>query len=293
LKIVAEIAKCPVTIDAIEGFSNFAKNSAAEKLVLLTPSKFDELESDVEEKLETGKIEVIKSYLVAAFSNTTTSSQAKKEYENIRDIVSPNMLIKELPNFAKQIVPEDFKVIVSEQKIDAWQLLEEAVYCTFSYGFGYSVRQLGKEALFKNEPEGVVTTGGVNQFALIYDCKSSSAKYTMTADDERTYIGYITKKKKEVENLNHCELKYFVIVSPEFGGDTKLRRLNILKETQVLLVLIRGETLKRLGVWAAKLPPDLKSLIDLPALLTRDDILDDQTVDKFINEFDKIYQTRY
>jgi hypothetical protein len=293
LKVVAEIAKSSVTVDAIDGFSKLAKNSLAEKVLLLAPSELDKLDPDAKKKLESERIEFVGKKDITVFSKTTTQSLAKQEYERIRDVVSPNKLIKELPTFAKQVVPEDIQKMFGEPKLEAWQLLEEAVYCTFRYGFSYSVRQLGKEALFKNEPEGVVTTGGPSQFALIYDCKSSSTKYTMSADDERTYVGYVAKKKKEVMSLDHCELKYFVIISPDFFGDAELRRENILKETQVLLVLIKADTLRKLGLWAADVPPDLKSLIDLRDVLTKEVIASCRTIDNYIKSFDKKYQKRY
>lgn len=293
LKVAAEIAKSPVTADTLDGFSKFARNTAAEKVLLLTPQEFDELDADAEKKLQIERIEFIKSESVNIFSKTKTQSQAKQEYEKIRDVVSPTKLIKELPTFAKQFVPQDLQKMMGDQKLDAWQLLEEAVYCVFYYGFGYAVRQLGKEALFKNEPEGVVTTGGTKQFALLYDCKSSSTKYTMTADDERTYVGYITKKKKEVASLDHCELKYFLVISPDFGGDVELRGFDILKETQVLLVLVKAETLKRLGLWVASLPLGYKQLIELPDILGKEAVLSDSTVDNYIKTFNETYQKRY
>jgi len=293
LKVVAEIAKGSVTVDAIDGFSKLAKNSLAEKVLLLAPSDLAQLDPDAKKKLENERIEFIGREDITIFSKTTTKSRAKQEYERIRDFVSPNKLIRELPIFAKQVVPEDIQRMIGEPKLEAWQLLEEAVYCTFRYGFGYTVRQLGKEALFKNEPEGVVTTGGTSQFALIYDCKSSSTKYAMSAEDERTYVGYVAKKKKEVMNLDHCELKYFVIISPDFLGDAKLRRENILKETQVLLALIKAETLRKLGLWTIDIPSDLKALIDLRDVLTKEVIVSDRTVDSYIKSFDEKYQKRY
>ena len=292
LKIAAEIAKCPVTVDMIDGFLTFAKNASAEKVLLLTPPKLDQLDLVVEEKLNTERIDFVKSDVVKTFSLTTTRIQAKQEYDNIRDLVSPSKLIKELPTFAQQEIPKDIQRIIGDQNIEAWQLLEDAVYCTFFYGLGCGVRQLGKEALFKNEPEGVVITGSPGQFALLYDCKSSSGKYKMTADDERTYVGYITKKKKEVAGLDRCELKYFVIISPDFAGDISKRGFEILKATQVLLVLIRAEVLKKLGLWSYRIPPELKPLIELPDIF-KETVVSSESVDSYIKTFDQKYQKRY
>lgn len=293
LKIVAEIAKGSVTLDAIDGFSKLAKSSLADRMLMLASLELTELDPETKKKLESEGIELIGKKDIAAFSKTTTQKQAKQEYERIQDDVSPIKLIKGLPTFAKQVVPEDIQRKVGEPKLAAWQLLEEAVYCLFLYGLNYSVRQLGKEALFKNEPEGVVTTSGTNHFGLIYDCKSSATTYAMTADDERTYMGYITKKKMEVASLDHCELKYFIIISPDFSGDMELRRENILKETQVILSLFRAETLRKFGLWVFSLPPDLKTLIDMRDILTKEVVVSDRTIDNYIKSFDEKYKKRY
>lgn len=292
LKVAVEIAKCTVTVESVDGFSTFAKNASAEKVLLLTPPRLDDLDPVVEKKLKTERIDLVRSVEVKAFSTTTTRSKAKQEYDNIRDLVSPNKLIKELPTFAKQEIPKDIQHIIGDQRIEAWQLLEDAVYCTFYYGLSYGVRQLGKESLFKNEPEGVVITSGQGQFALLYDCKSSSGKYKMTADDERTYVNYIAKKKKEVSSLDRCELKYFVIISPDFAGDINLRGFDILRETQVVLVLIKAEILKKLGLWSYKIPPELRPLIELPYIF-KETFVSDETVDNYIKTFDQKYQKRY
>jgi len=294
MKVVAEVARSDVTADTIDGFSKLAKNSLAEKMLLLAPSEFDQLDTDARKKLESERIEFVGKKEIAVFSKTTSKKQAKQEYERIIDVVSPNKLIKELPNFAKQVVPEDIRKMIGASKVEAWQLLEEAVYSTFYYGFHYTVRQLGKEALFKDEPEGVVTTVGPNPFALIYECKSALTEYKMTAKDERTYVDYIGIKKKEVMSLDHCELKYFVIVGPDFSGDTELRRESVLKETQVLLAFMKAETLKKIGLWAVNIPPNLKPLIDLRDIFTtREVIMSDQTIDSYIRSFNRKYRNRY
>jgi hypothetical protein len=292
LKVAIEIAKQPITMDVIDGLLTFSKNASADKVLLLTSQKVDNLDPEVEKRLVDERIVVIKSNIIKDFSATTTTRQAKEEYENVRDWFAPIKLIRELPTFAKQIIPPDIQRIIGEQKIEAWQFLEDAAYCTFKDGLGCEVRQLGKEALFKNEPEGVVITRSPGQFALIYDCKSSSHKYNMTADDERTYVDYITKKKKEVGSLDHCELKYFVIISPDFAGDISQRGFEILKQTQVLLVLIRAETLRKLALWSYKLPHDIKALIELPDVF-KQTIVSDATVDSYIKDFDEKYQKRY
>jgi len=294
IKIVAEIATGRVSVDSVDGFIKLAKNSLAERMLLLAPLELNQLDPEVTTRLESGRIEFIGRKEIGIFSKTKSKGQAKQEYERIRGVVSPNKLIKELPSFARQLVPEDIQKLIGGTTITAWQLLEEAVYATFSFGFHYTVRQLGKEVLFQNEPEGVVTTVGTCPFALIYECKSSSTGYKMTADDERTYIGYIANKKKEVMSLDHCELKYFVVIGPDFSGDNVLRRENIFKETQVLLAFMKAETLSRLGLWTLQIPSDLKALIDLRDMFTtREVIISDQTIDNYIRCFNDKYQKRY
>jgi hypothetical protein len=172
--------------------------------------------------------------------------------------------------------------------------LEEAVYAVFCYGFQYTVRQLGKEVLFQREPEGVVITVGKNAFALVYECKSSSTKYKMTVDDERTYSGYVEKKKREVMSLDHSELKYFVVVAPDFAGDLALRRENIFKETQVLLAFMKADTLRELGRWASQIPPNLKPLIDLREIFkTTEVVVSNHIVNSYIQRFNQQYKMRY
>jgi hypothetical protein len=292
IKIAAEIATCPITTDSIDSFLTFARNASAEKVFLLTPTELDKLDLEVEERLKVERIDVIRSESVAAYSKTKNNTQAQKEYQSIKDLVSANKLINELPTFAKQEIPEDIQRMIGNQKVEAWQLLEDAVYCTFYYGMGCEVRQLGKEALFKNEPEGVVLTSGLGQFGLLYDCKSSASKYKITADDERTYIDYIIKKKKEVASLDNCDLKYFVIISPDFAGDISARSFEIFRQTQVALVLFKAETLRKLAIWANGLTHKLKSLIDL-SIIFKETLVTEGTVDNYIRAFDTNYKNRY
>ena len=292
VKVIAEIAKLPITLESIEGFVTLAKNASAEKLLLIAPPKLNELSPSIEKMLKTHRIDFVTSDIVGAYSQTTSGSQAKKDYENVKDLVSASKLIKELPTFAKQEIPADIQRIIGDQKLEAWQLLEDAVYCAFHHGLGCEVRQLGKEALFKNEPEGVVITAGHSQFALLYDCKSSSNKYKMSADDERAYIEYIRKKKNEVASLDRCELKYFLIISPDFAGDFGLRRSSILKKTQVILVLIKADLLRKLSLWSYVIPYEIKKLIELQDIF-EEAIVTNETIESYIKTFNGKYKNRY
>lgn len=135
-------------------------------------------------------------------------------------------------------------------------------------------------------------TGGY--FGLIYDCKSSKSSYSMNKQDELTYINYIKEKEIEFRNLYKCELRYFLIISPQFSGDLDLRRNAVYQATGVLLFFIKATTLRDIALWAYQLPNNLKPLIDISELLlSREIIVSDETIVKYIKEFDKRMRKRY
>jgi len=95
--------------------------------------------------------------------------------------------------------------------------------------------------------------------------------------------------------LDGAELRYFVIIGPDFEGDIEGRRNEIYKETGVLAVYVKASTLSNVANWAHKIDNKLKKMIDLGEIFSiiGEDIVTDNSIKKFIENFDQKYKVRY
>ena len=279
----------------IERFYKISKDALADKMIIFSSLKYADLPIETKSLLSTYKIEFFGNEdLIEFASKEKIDDKSIKYYEKIPDIFSPFKLAGFLPALSRQIIPAEIKDKINELGLEAWQVFEESVYSIFLQCFNYDVKQLGSSTLFKKEPEGIVVTNGVMPFSFLYECKSSSTKYKMSADDERAYKEYINKKKEEIKGLYKTELKYFVIISPDFDGDLILRRDNIYSSTNVLVIYIKSETLRLLAQWAFKIPPSIKNLINLTEIFKMSEVIvSDNLVKNFIKGFEDKTKNRY
>lgn len=287
-KIMVEVVLAELNVELIETFYKAGKNALAERLVVFCDDEVENFPTDVQVALSRSKTDFFGKKKI----ETLLQSRPK---EKIQDIVSLKRLISALPELARRIVPNDLAPHAKSLNLISWQIFEDAVFVAFRDCFHYQVRQFGKETLLEREPEGVVVTSNENSFAFIYDCKSSSDSYNMKVEDERAYAEYVRRKKPEVIRLDKSELRYLVIVSPEFGGDPPLRAGNLARDTGIQLVCLRASTLQRLSQWANEMSSDLKGLIDLGELFTGTDgpVIKDEIVGQYIAKFDLRYRNRY
>jgi len=214
--------------------------------------------------------------------------------KKIYDVFSAPMLAKYLPEIALQKIPRQIASTVNDLGLKPWQVFEQVVFSVFHYCFSFAVRKYGEDSLFEHEPEGVVITYRNPPYAFIYECKSAEQSYNMTAQDELTYKDYIQKKKEEVRALDKSDLKYFVIISPDFAGDISRRRENIFKETQVLPIFMSAKNLSTLGRWACSLPNDVKILIDLRDVFSlKEPVVSLKSIENYIKAFENKTKKRY
>ena len=293
VRIFVEISRVIPSLQVIDGLYSQARSAecTATVLVMDDPSK---LASDASALMSKYGIELWTSSVLQQELKGVDLSKANETLE----AVSTARLIRALPELARQVIPMDIRNAINDSKRKAWEVFEDAVYATFKSCFGYKVKQYGKESLFESEPEGLVTTtpGTLqDRFAFIYDCKSAENKYVVDSKDESKYAEYINEKKGEANLLEHCELKYFLIIGPQFGGDMNLRRQNLMTKTQVITAFIRAPDLQKLAEWAYSIEdPDVKRLIDLRKMIKLSEPeIDPATIQSYIAEFDRENKPRY
>lgn len=287
IKVAIEIVDRQVTGDFIQRFRTISKNSVTERSIVFAAQGITPEGRDLANRY---RIEVILRKDLEDIVKKV-DKQITEHYERISDIVSPMSLAKMLPEIAQQKMPNQLKAFVGEN-LEPWQLFEESVYSIFRHCFHYNVRQLGSVSLFEREPEGVV--GVDDKFAFIYECKSAKEAYHMTVDDERAYVEYIEEKKNEVRALDKSDLKYFVVLSPDFKGDLEERRDRIYGETTVLIVFMKASSLSILGQWVYNLPPNMKGLVNLTRVFKISQlVVSDDLVEEKIKLFEKKYRSRW
>lgn len=293
-KVLAEIRIDEPTVESVDAFFKLGRNTLAEKMILFTMKEFDILTPETQSLISRLKIEYFEARgLDKILQEVEASVEAITKITSACDVFSAKRLSEALPDLARQVIPEYIARDLPQQQ--AWEILEDAAFAIFNSCFRYETKQLGRQSLFENEPEGMVVCPSKGRsFGLIYDCKSSKSSYRMTKQDEQTYIDYIKEKQTEFRSLYNCELQYFLIISPEFSGDLEQRRNAIYQATGVLLFFIKATTLKEIALWAYKLPNKLKGLVDISkVLLPNEIIVSDQTITEYIEEFDRTQRRRY
>lgn len=294
-RVIIEIRTDELTSEDVDGFSKLAKNTLADKRILFSVKPFEELGPETQSLVSKAGCEYFDfESLEKILEETRRTAIDVSELTNSCDLFSAKRLSEVLPDLAKQKVPTDIRNFFPKRQ--AWEILEDAVFSIFNFCFGYETKKLGGQSLFEHEPEGMVVCNSRNgsRYGLIYDCKSSKSSYKMTKQDELTYISYIKDKKIEFKSLYNCELRYFLIISPDFSGDLNQRRNSILHATSVLLTLIKATTLRKVALWAYKLPNNLKPMIDISEfLLSEEIVVSDNTVSRYIRDFDKKHGKRY
>lgn len=288
-KVVAEIRGDKPNVEDIEGFFRFGKNALAEKMILFLAEEFNELTIEAKDLISKHNIEYFDTIaLNKILEEIKPATSEVSRLTNACDILSSRKLAEALPDLANQIVPKDIGDYLPGYK--AWEILEDAVFGVFQWCFGFETKQLGRQALFAHEPEGLVICPSKlgNNFGLIYECKSSISDYTISKKDELVYINYIREKKNPFKNLHNCELQYFLIISPSFSGDLKSRRDEIHQATGVLLCFIEATDFRDIALWAYGLSNNLKRLIDISQfLLLSDVVISKETITKYIGGFNK------
>lgn len=297
LKIFIEISKVKLTEAQLSSFINAAKDNQATKAILFGIEERAELNSAIMDIISTSEIEYFSlndvEHLLESRGVSTSQSST---YKKASDIVAAPLLVDALPDLALQKIPNEIQMAMQAANpslmVPAWDIFEEAVFASFLYCMGYTTKQLGKQARFKHEPEGfvIVEARNDNRFGFLYECKSAAKEYHMSADDMQTYIDYINSKKPILENVHGSDLRYFVIVGPDFSGDKDNRRNEIHRLTGVLVVYLQANTLKILAQWACKKKdPKIKVLINIGDILSKIDQIevDDKTVSDYIKKFEE------
>lgn len=293
-KMAVEIAKGSLNRESVESFAKFGNNVLAQKLAIFHEQDFDNLNGDVKSTISAFKIDYLGGEtLRKALSKSTVTQEEARRYRNSLDILSPKRLVEALPELSHQKIPNDIRSILGS-KFKAWEIMEDAVFAAFSHCLGYETRKLGHEKRFEPEPEGEVATLNQPPFAFLYDCKSARDVYSMSKDDERAVIGYVDNKKGEITARYRCELRYFVMVGPDFNGRFDLRRDSVHNKTNVILVFIKAEALRNLSLWAYNLPPRYKGVVDLREIFKiGEKIINEQIVEAYKQWFDSTHQTVY
>jgi len=295
VKAMAEIVRTSPTRASIEGFHKLVKGSLADRAILICQMPLTDLGSDVRLLIENLGIEF--------FDQATISSELEKrnisesQVQTISEtysLVGAPALVKALPDIALQKIPNWMCDGVEKLKLKPWQVFEQAVYSAFHYCFNLTVKKLGEDSLFEHEPEGLAVAEGFPSIAFIYECKSAAKSYTMTSDHELRYIDYILDKKRKAEVLERSELKYFVIVAPDFSGEIIERRERISKKTQVLVIFMRAEILRLFSEWACPLQSNLKRLVDFrDVFMLGEAVVSKESVESYIKKFEDKHRSRW
>ncbi len=185
------------------------------------------------------------------------------------EALSPYLLLRHLPQLACNRLPACIKRTLGSVDLKPWELLEEGVFFFFRTMLMLDTIRLGKECLFKREPEGIVLVNREHDpFALMYECKSRKDGYRMSSDDALRYKNYIRKKRQEVRLRYYTRLSHFVIVASSFEGDTD-SRLSELECEGVVVCMITGEMLTRLYDLISDLPMADLQLLPLERMFCR------------------------
>jgi len=280
----------------LERFHNLAKDSLAQREIIISPTPFAKLDPEVQSLIGRLEIEFFDEASVSNLLSRNKIDEGKiREDSKLYEMVGPSTLAKNLPEIAKQVIPLEMESAVKELDLKPWQAFEDAVFAIFHYCFGYTTRKMGAECLFEHEPEGIVLIGVTDsRYATLYECKTARETYDMTSDHELRYKDYIKGKKGRVEVLENAPLRYFLIVAPGFSGDIKQRRQKIHDDTGVWTVFMPATVLSSLGRWAAELPNDLKNLLDMRALYKIDElIVSDETANAYMKKFREENKSRW
>lgn len=299
LKVMAEIFYGKIKKENITGFIKSAKDNQATRFLVFGITDLNDLKSDILNEIVINNIEYFGLHEIEKLISVKSISQNIQTYKKASEVVAPTRLINGMSDFAQQKIPSDILTALNaampDNKIQAWEIFEEAVCAAFKYCLGCEVRQLGKERRFQNEPEGVGIIDGQNRRAFLYECKSSKSAYKMSLDDVRIYVDYIQSKKKIISVTDNADLRYFIIIAPQFAGDKENRRNEIHHKTGVLTAYIKSDTLKRLAKWACTVDEKHRKLIDISEIFSKisDNEISDKTVDVYCTKFDQEYKQRY
>nr|MDO8100089.1 hypothetical protein [Candidatus Njordarchaeota archaeon] len=294
-KVMVEVIGVKPTVGMIEGFVKLSRDSLSQKAAIFSIIPKNDLSEDVISAIERFGLEFMDADQVTkSIAGVKVEGLTQADTKKIYEVFSPPMLVKFLPEIAYQRIPAKISSVANELGLKAWQLFEQVVFSVFHYCFNFIVKNYGEDSLFQREPEGVAITHGEQPYAFIYECKSAEESYTMTSQDELTYIDYIRKKKNEVRVLEKVDLKYFLLISPEFRGDLNKRRENIFSETQVLPVFMSASALSVLGSWVCGLPNDIKMLLDFRNVFSvKESIVSLETIESYIKLFEDKTRKRY
>lgn len=290
-----EIMRGKPTLASVESFHKLSRDSLAERAVIFAEDSLEKLEPDVRAYIEKSRIEFFDHDQVRdLLSRKKVDTEAIQEYTKLYEVFGPPTLAGFLPEISKQIIPDMMRPTAERLNMKPWQVFEQAVFSVLHYCFNYTVKKYGEDYLFEHEPEGIAIVEDVPSFAFIYECKSAAESYTMTAGHELTYIDYIRKKKETVKVVDRSELKYFVIVAPDFSGDIRERRERIFKETQVLVVFLPANILRQISRWACGIPSNLKRLIDFKEIFKlKESVVSKESVESYMKKFEVETKSRY
>jgi len=299
-KVVVEISKVKLSPMQVSSFATLAKENQAVKALVFGIEEQGDVDPNVSSILKAVGIEYFGPQEVSdLLKNVAVSPRQASAYRNASDVVAAQRLVDGLPQLALQQIPADIDASMKTMKagdVPAWEIFEEAVYASFQFCLGYTTEKLGKEARFRDEPEGVVVVDTQNRFGFLYDCKSSATYYSMSKDDERAYTEYINAKKAELTAIHNAELRYFVIISPGFGGDMKERKRTIQQKTGVFLVYLGASHLKALAQWAFGIKnAKIRQLINIGEIFSKADevVVSEDSVKEYIEAFDASHRHRY
>jgi hypothetical protein len=295
VKAMVEIVRKLPTPASIEGFHKLVKGSLVERSILICQKPFTELSPDAQSLVERLSIEFFDQVTISAeLERKRISDSQVQSFSKIYELVGAAALSNALPEIALQRIPDTMREDVDRLRLKPWQVFEQTVYSIFHYCFNLTVKKFGEDCLFENEPEGVAIVGDIGSFAFIYECKSAAQSYTMTSDHELRYIGYIREKRQKVNVVERAELKYFVIIAPDFSGDIKERREKIFKETQVLVVFLPAEILRIFSEWASELPSNLKRLVDFRDVYTLNEVVvSKESLKSYFKKFEDENRSRW
>lgn len=107
---------------------------------------------------------------------------------------------------------------------------------------GFNVIRLG----LPNEPDGIACRP-INSYAIVFDAKSHSEGYSITAGDRRAAVNYIKNWKTKLVKKGYSDL-FFAFVARTFTTDSPKNIEEIRKETNITTVLLTTSSLVDLAV---------------------------------------------
>lgn len=302
LRVMVQLSFRKITKEMVHSFNKSSRDTKAVRSLIFGIEESARLNAESRSNMKAFQIEYFGPSDVSKLlsdKGVSLSNEEVQEYKKASEVVHPILLVNGLPELALKMIPSDIQKSLNALNLripPAWELLEEAVFSSFSYCLGYNVRQLGKESRFETEPEGVVAVRFPSSFGILYECKSAKDAYKMTVDHKRAYVEYILQKKAEVLALDKVELRYFVLVGPKFEGDEDNRRNQVYQETGVLVVFLKADVLMKIAKWASEITDsELKRLISVGEIFTsiQDIEVQDKTVNEYIKKFDEKNRKRY